>query len=292
MLDTCAFLQKQGFDITYLDPYEDGSISPESIKDAVRDDTILISLMYVNNETGIINDIAKIGAFAREQNIVFHVDGAQAVGKTPIDVEVDKIDLLSLASHKVYGPKGIGALYIRRKPRVRLLAQIHGGGHERGYRSGTLPTHQIVGMGVAYELAKADFNKDRAHIKALSNQLLEGFKELPEVYLNGCNANRVDNIMNVYFADVDGEALMRSLKGIAVSSGSACTFASIDPSYVLQSMGLTDERASDSIRFSLGRMTTADDIKETIAVVKRSVIKLRELSPAWASRILEPKVFS
>ncbi len=237
--------------------------------------------MYVNNETGIINDIANIGQFTRENNIIFHVDGAQAAGKIAIDVDANHIDLLSLTAHKIYGPKGIGALYIRRKPRIRLQAQMHGGGHERGFRSGTLPTHQIVGMGEAYRLAKEELEKDQAHVKLLAERLWNGIKDIPEVYLNGANARRIDNVMNISFAFVDGEALMRSISELAVSTGSACTSGSHEPSYVLRALGVSDELASSSIRFSFGRMTSTADIDQAVDLIRAAVEKLRALSPLW-----------
>lgn len=281
VLDSCRQLEREGFEITYLDPSEDGSVTAQQIKDAARDDTTVISIMYVNNETGIINDIANIGAFTREKGIVFHVDAAQAIGKVEVDVERDNIDLMSLASHKCYGPKGIGALYIRRKPRIRIEAIIHGGGHERGFRSGTLPTHQIVGMGEAYALVAAEFASDKAHADALSKRLWDGLKDIDEVHLNGANAKRVGNIMNISFAFIEGESLMMSISELAVSSGSACTSASLEPSYVLRALGVADELASSSIRFSFGRMTTEADIDRAIELIRNSVGKLRELSPLW-----------
>ncbi len=281
VLDTCYQLGRAGFDVTYLDPNADGAISLAEVKGAVRDDTILVSLMYVNNETGIINDIANIGQFTRENNIIFHVDGAQAAGKIAIDVDANHIDLLSLTAHKIYGPKGIGALYVRRKPRIRLEVQMHGGGHERGFRSGTLPTHQIVGMGEAYRLAKEELGKDQAHVKLLAERLWNGLKDIPEVYLNGANARRIDNVMNISFAFVDGEALMRSISELAVSTGSACTSGSHEPSYVLRALGVSDELASSSIRFSFGRMTSIADIEQAIDLIRAAVEKLRALSPLW-----------
>lgn len=283
VLDACAFLQRQGFDVTYVDPNEAGVITADIVKAALREDTILVSVMYVNNETGVINDIAEIGKLTRTHQVFFHVDGAQAVGKLAIDVERDNIDLLSLASHKVYGPKGIGALYVRRKPRVKLQAQMHGGGHERGFRSGTLPTHQIVGMAEAYRLAKNELQDDKAHIDQLVDLFWQGISELPEIYINAEQAKRVGNILNVYFPYVDGDALMRALSDIAVSSGSACTSANIDPSHVLLAMGISKSRASSSIRFSFGRMTTVKEVKETVQLVIKAVMTLRNLSPRWDS---------
>ncbi len=281
VLDSCHQLQREGFAVTYLDPNTDGAIGLAEVKAAVRDDTILVSLMYVNNETGVVNDIAAIGAFTRQHNIVLHVDGAQAAGKIAIDVDADNIDLLSLTAHKIYGPKGIGALYVRRKPRIRLQTQMHGGGHERGFRSGTLPTHQIVGMGEAYRLAKEELEKDQVHVKLLAERLWNGLKDIPEIYLNGANAKRIDNVMNISFAFVDGEALMRSISELAVSSGSACTSGSHEPSYVLRALGVSDELASSSIRFSFGRMTSVADIDRAVDLVRTAVEKLRALSPLW-----------
>ncbi len=281
VLDTCRQLEREGFEVTYLDPNKDGAITLEEVKAAVRDDTILVSIMYVNNETGIVNDIAAIGEFTRENKIVFHVDGAQATGKIAVDVNADNIDLMSLTAHKIYGPKGVGALYVRRKPRVRLEAQMHGGGHERGFRSGTLPTHQIVGMGEAYRIAKEDLEKDQAHVKVLADKLWNGLKDIPEVYLNGENAKRIDNVMNISFAFIEGESLMMSINELAVSSGSACTSASLEPSYVLRALGVADELASSSIRFSFGRMTTEADIDRAIELITVAVEKLRALSPLW-----------
>jgi len=281
VLDTCRQLEREGFEVTYLDPNADGAITLAEVKAAVRDKTTLISIMYVNNETGVINDIAAIGAFTRQHKIIFHVDGAQAAGKIPIDVEADNIDLLSLTSHKVYGPKGIGALYVRRKPRVRLEAQMHGGGHERGFRSGTLPTHQIIGMGEAYRIAKEELERDSAHFNLLARRLWQGVASIPEVYLNGDNAKRVDNIMNISFAFIEGESLMMSINELAVSSGSACTSASLEPSYVLRALGVADELASSSIRFSFGRTTTLADIDRAIELILAAVDKLRALSPLW-----------
>ncbi|MBS9781096.1 MAG: IscS subfamily cysteine desulfurase [Gammaproteobacteria bacterium] len=281
VLDTCRQLEREGFEVTYLDPNKDGAITLDEVKSAVRDDTILVSIMYVNNETGIVNDIAAIGEFTRENKIIFHVDGAQSSGKIAVDVNADNIDLMSLTAHKIYGPKGIGALYVRRKPRIRLEAQMHGGGHERGFRSGTLPTHQIVGMGEAYRIAKEDLEKDQAHVKVLADRLWNGLKDIPEVYLNGENAKRIDNVMNISFAFIEGESLMMAINELAVSSGSACTSASLEPSYVLRALGVADELASSSIRFSFGRMTTESDIDRAIELITVAVEKLRALSPLW-----------
>lgn len=282
VLDPCHHLAQSGFDITYLEPNADGAITLDEVKAAVRDDTLLVSIMYANNETGICNDIAAIGEFTRANQIILHVDGAQAAGKLAIDVNAHNIDLLSLNAHKIYGPKGIGALYVRRKPRMRLTAQMHGGGHERGFRSGTLPTHQIVGMGEAYRLAKDELITDQAHVKQLADQLWQGLQHLPAVYLNGETAPRIDNVMNISFGFIEGDALMRAVSELAVSSGSACTSGSLEPSYVLRAMGVADELAASSIRFSFGRMTTEADIARTIELVTDAVKKLRELSPLWA----------
>ncbi|MPV85176.1 IscS subfamily cysteine desulfurase [Ostreibacterium oceani] len=281
VLDTCRQLEREGFEVTYIDPNPQGIITLDEIKAAVREDTTVVSIMQANNETGTINDIDAIGAFTRENKIIFHVDGAQSAGKMPIDVEASNIDLMSLTAHKIYGPKGIGALYVRRKPRIRLEAQMHGGGHERGFRSGTLPTHQIVGMGEAFRVAKLDLDKDRAHVKTLANRLWDGVKDIPEVYLNGQDANKLDNILNISFSFIEGESLMMSINELAVSSGSACTSASLEPSYVLRALGVADELASSSIRFSFGRMTTEADIDRAIELIRAAVDKLRALSPLW-----------
>lgn len=278
VLDTCAFLQREGFDVTYLDPNANGVITVTEVQNALRPDTILVSIMYVNNETGIINDIANIGKLAREKGLIFHVDGAQAAGKIAIDVNADNIDLLSLTAHKIYGPKGIGALYVRRKPRIRLQAQIHGGGHERGFRSGTLPTHQVVGMGEAYRLAKAEITQDQAHSKILADKLWHGIKDLPEVDINGAKAERSHNVLNIRFGSVNGEALIRELSELAVSSGSACISASFEPSYVLRALGISDEQAASSIRFSFGRMTRLEDIDRTVVLIRQALETLRKLS--------------
>ncbi len=283
VLDTCAFLQKYGFDVTYLDPNSNGVITLASVQEAVRDDTILISLMYVNNETGVINDIARIGKFACSKKILFHVDGAQAIGKVDVDVNNDCIDVLSLASHKVYGPKGIGALYVRRKPRVKLQAQIHGGGHERGFRSGTLATHQIVGMGEAYRLADSYFADDAQHIKHVSDLFWKGISQLPGLSINAVDAHRVNNILNVHIADIESDAFIHALPEVAVSAGSACSSGSMSPSHVLSAMGLSEEKANSSIRFSFGRMTTIKDAQKAAALVTDTVIRLRQ-SPSLIGR--------
>ncbi|PID61840.1 MAG: IscS subfamily cysteine desulfurase [Gammaproteobacteria bacterium] len=266
VLDTCAFLAGQGVEVTFLDPDADGAISPKTVQAALRPDTALVSLMYVNNETGVINDIAGIGKITRENGVLLHVDGAQAAGKVAIDVDADNIDLLSLTAHKVYGPKGIGALYVRRKPRVRLQSQMHGGGHERGFRSGTLPTHQIVGMGEAYRLAKEEFSRDHAHIEMMMNRLWDGISHLPAVHINAENANRAPNVLNVRFEGDGRLSLLPALtEKLAVSSGSACISATAEPSYVLTAIGLSAEQALRSVRFSLGRMTCVEEVDAAIA---------------------------
>ena len=281
VLDSCRQLEREGYEITYLDPEPNGIIPLDRIENAMRDDTILVSIMHVNNETGIIQDVAAIGELCRDKGIIFHVDAAQSAGKVPLDIETMKIDLISMSAHKIYGPKGIGALYVRRKPRIRLEAQMHGGGHERGMRSGTLATHQIVGMGEAFRIAKEEMDKDREHIKALRNRLWEGVKDMEEVYINGDMDKGVPGIFNVSFNFVEGESLMMSLKDLAVSSGSACTSASLEPSYVLPALGRSDELAHSSLRFSIGRFTTEADIDYAITEVRKAVEKLRELSPLW-----------
>lgn len=282
ILDTCRQLEEEGFDITYLDPEAGtGLITLDMVKNAVREDTILVSLMAVNNELGTTTDIASIGEFLREKGVLFHVDAAQAVGKIKIDLETLKVDLMSFSAHKIYGPKGIGALYVRRKPRVRLKAEQHGGGHERGMRSGTLATHQIVGMGEAFALSAKRFDEDHTHIKALRDKLWNGLQDIEEIYLNGSFESGIPNILNVSFNFIEGESLMMSLKDLAVSSGSACTSATLEPSYVLRAIGRPDELAHSSIRFSFGRYTTEKDIDAVLAQIKEAVDKLRELSPLW-----------
>jgi cysteine desulfurase len=277
VLDVCRELEQEGFEITYLEPQQGtGLITVDMVKDAIRDDTIL-----VNNELGTLTDVAAIGEVTREKGIIFHVDAAQAAGKTPIDLEKMQIDLMSFSGHKVYGPKGIGALYVRRKPRVRLKAQMHGGGHERGMRSGTLATHQIVGMGEAFAIAKVRMAEDEARIGNLRDRLWNGINDLEEVYLNGDLEHSIPNIVNISFNFVEGESLMMSLKDFAVSSGSACTSATLEPSYVLRAIGLPDELAHSSIRFSMGRYTTEEDIDNVVAQVRNAVEKLRSLSPLW-----------
>ena len=281
VLDTMRELERQGFEVTYLGVQENGLIDLEELKAAIREDTILISVMWVNNEIGVIQNIPAIGEICRERKIIFHVDAAQAAGKTPIDVEAAKVDLLSLSAHKIYGPKGIGALYVRRKPRVRLEAQMHGGGHERGFRSGTLPTHQIVGMGEAFRLARLELEQDRAHALKLRNLFLDGIKDIEEVYINGDLEQRVPTNLNVSFNFVEGESLIMAVKELAVSSGSACTSASLEPSYVLRALGRNDELAHSSLRVTFGRMTTEEEVKYAAELIKSKIGKLRELSPLW-----------
>lgn len=282
ILDTCRHLEQEGFEITYLTPEAGtGLIHLEQVKNALRDDTILVSLMAVNNELGTTTDIKAIGEFLREKGVLFHVDAAQAVGKIKINLEELKVDLMSFSAHKIYGPKGIGALYVRRKPRARIKAEQHGGGHERGMRSGTLPTHQIVGMGEAFALSVKRFDQDHAHIKHLRDKLWNGLQSIEEVYLNGSLEHGIPNIINVSFNFVEGESLMMSLKDLAVSSGSACTSATLEPSYVLRAIGRPDELAHSSIRFSIGRYTTEEDIDRVLAQIHDAVHKLRELSPLW-----------
>lgn len=281
VLDTCRQLEREGFEVTYLDPDEYGVTSPEVVAGAIREDTTLVSIMHVNNELGTVNDIAAIGAVCRENKVFFHVDAAQSAGKINIDVEAMNVDLMSLSGHKAYGPKGIGALYVRRKPRVRLEAQVHGGGHERGMRSGTLATHQIVGMGEAFRLAKEEMGANFEHVSALRKKLLDGLNQMEEVKLNGHPTQNYPGIVNVSFAFVEGESLLMALKDMAVSSGSACTSASLEPSYVLRALGLDDEMAHSSIRFSLGRYTTEEEINYVIEQATTAVTRLREMSPLW-----------
>jgi len=281
VLDSCRQLEREGFEVTYLDPEPNGLIDLAKLEAALREDTILVSIMHVNNELGVIQDIAAIGELTRPRGILFHVDAAQSAGKTEIDLSTMKVDLMSFSAHKIYGPKGIGALFVRRKPRVRLEAQMHGGGHERGMRSGTLATHQIVGMGEAFRIARAELEKDRAHITRLRDRLYDGVKDLEEVYINGDMAQGVPNVLNISFNFVEGESLIMSLKDIAVSSGSACTSASLEPSYVLRALGRNDELAHSSIRFSIGRFTTEEEIDHAISHVRKAIAKLRELSPLW-----------
>ncbi|WP_437557043.1 IscS subfamily cysteine desulfurase [Acidithiobacillus sulfuriphilus] len=281
-LDTCRQLEREGFEVSYVEVQENGLVDLATFAAAIRPDTILASVLYVNNEIGVIQPMEEIGRLLREHKILFHVDAVQALGKIPVDVELLQADLMSLSGHKIYGPKGIGALYVRRKPRVRIEAQMHGGGHERGMRSGTLPTHQIVGMGAAAELAVQEMASDARRIRQLRDNLMRGIQaRVPEVYLNGDLERRVPHNLNLSFAFVEGESLIMALKGIAVSSGSACTSASLEPSYVLRALGKSDELAHSSIRFGLGRYTTEEEIDATIALVAANVGKLRELSPLW-----------
>ncbi|MCO6554772.1 MAG: IscS subfamily cysteine desulfurase [Gilliamella sp.] len=281
VLDTCRQLEREGYEVTYLTPESDGILDLDKLATAMRSDTTVVSIMHVNNETGVIQDIEKIGEMCRERGIVFHVDATQSVGKLPIDVANLKVDLMSFSGHKIYGPKGIGGLYVRRKPRVRIEAQMHGGGHERGMRSGTLPVHQIVGMGEAYHIAKQEMVTEMPRLLALKNRLWDGLKDIEEVYLNGSLEHSVPNILNVSFAYIEGESLMMALKNLAVSSGSACTSASLEPSYVLRALGLNDELAHSSIRFSIGRFTTEEEIDYVIKLIRESIGKLRDLSPLW-----------
>jgi cysteine desulfurase len=281
VLDPMRELERQGFEVTYLEVQEDGLVDLEVLKAAIRPDTILVSVMFVNNEIGVIQDIPTIGALCREKGIIFHVDAAQASGKVEIDVKKLPVDLMSLASHKTYGPKGIGALYVCRKPRVRLEAQMHGGGHERGMRSGTLPTHQIVGMGEAFRLAKAEMAHDNAKARALQRRLLDGLKDVEQVFINGNLEHRVAQNLNMSFNFVEGESLIMGIKGLAVSSGSACTSASLEPSYVLRALGRSDELAHSSLRMTIGRFTTEEEIDYAISTIKQNVARLRELSPLW-----------
>ena len=281
ILDTMRELERQGFEVTYLDVQENGLLDFDVFKAAIRPDTILASVMFVNNEIGVIQDVVALGNLCREKGVIFHVDAAQATGKVEIDVKVLPIDLMSLASHKTYGPKGIGALYVRRKPRVRLEAQMHGGGHERGMRSGTLPTHQIVGMGEAFRIARLEMKDDLAKATALHKRLLDGFKDVEQVFVNGDLERRVPHNLNISFNYVEGESLIMGIKGLAVSSGSACTSASLEPSYVLRALGRSDELAHSSLRMTIGRFTTEEEIDYAISTIKHNVAKLRELSPLW-----------
>jgi len=281
VLDTMRELERQGFEVSYLDVQEDGLLDFDVLKAAIRPDTIVISVMFVNNEIGVIQDIAAIGAMCREKGIFFHVDAAQATGKVEIDLNTLPVDLMSLASHKTYGPKGIGALYVRRKPRVRLEAQMHGGGHERGMRSGTLPTHQCVGMGEAFRLAGLEMAHDNAKAKALHDRLINGLKDVEQVFLNGHATQRVMQNLNMSFNFVEGESLIMGIKGLAVSSGSACTSASLEPSYVLRALGRSDELAHSSLRMTIGRWTTEAEIDYAIDTIRQNVAKLRDLSPLW-----------
>lgn len=281
VLDPCRQLEREGFEVTYLDPNEDGVITLDMLKKHIKDETILVSLMHINNELGSVTDIEEIGNFTRENNIIFHVDAAQSTGKVSIDLSNLNVDLMSFSGHKTYGPKGVGALYVRRKPRIRLEALIHGGGHERGFRSGTLATHQIVGMGEAFKIAQDEMEKDNKHIKKLSDIFYKEISEIEEIFLNGNEKNKVPNITNVSFAYIEGESLIMALQDVAVSSGSACTSASLEPSYVLRALGRPDELAHSSIRFSFGRFTTEEEVRSVAETTKKVVAQLRELSPLW-----------
>jgi cysteine desulfurase len=281
VLDTCRELERQGFDVTYLDVREDGLVDLEQFRAAIRSDTILVSVMMVNNEIGVIQPVQEIGEFCRERGIIFHCDAVQAAGKIGIDLRELKVDLLTVTAHKVYGPKGIGALYVRRKPRVRIDAQIHGGGHERGMRSGTLPTHQIVGMGEAFRLAQLELEEESARVGRLRDRLMAGLNQLQEIYVNGSSEKRVPHNLNVSFNYVEGESLIMGIKGVAVSSGSACTSASLEPSFVLRALGRSDELAHSSIRFTMGRFSTEAEVDAVVAQVIATVNRLRELSPLW-----------
>ncbi|MBL8371074.1 MAG: IscS subfamily cysteine desulfurase [Burkholderiaceae bacterium] len=281
VLDTMRELERQGFDVTYLDVQDDGLLNLDTFRAAIRPDTILASVMAVNNEIGVIQDMVALGTICREKGVLFHVDAAQATGKIAIDLKTLPVDLMSLASHKTYGPKGIGALYVRRKPRVRLEAQMHGGGHERGMRSGTLPTHQCVGMGEAFRLARLEMERDNTKARALHQRLIDGLKDIDQVFLNGHPTQRVPQNINMSFNFVEGESLIMGIKGLAVSSGSACTSASLEPSYVLRALGRSDELAHSSLRMTIGRWTTEEEIDYAVDTIRRNVAKLRELSPLW-----------
>ncbi|EIK53456.1 cysteine desulfurase [Stutzerimonas stutzeri TS44] len=281
VLDTTRQLEREGFEVTYIEPGEDGIITPAMVEAALREDTILVSVMHVNNEIGTVNDIAAIGELTRARGVLFHVDAAQSTGKVEIDLEAMKVDLMSFSAHKTYGPKGVGALYVRRKPRVRIEAQMHGGGHERGMRSGTLATHQLVGMGEAFRIAKQEMAQEREHIRALRDRFFKQVEHLEELYVNGSMTARVPHNLNLSFNYVEGESLIMALKDLAVSSGSACTSASLEPSYVLRALGRNDELAHSSIRFTFGRFTTEEEVDYAAQKVSEAVTKLRELSPLW-----------
>jgi cysteine desulfurase len=281
VLDTCRELEREGFEVTYLDVKDDGLIDLDVLKAALRPDTILVSVMYVNNEIGVIQDIEAIGEICREKGVIFHVDAAQATGKVEIDLSRLKVDLMAFSAHKTYGPKGIGALYVRRKPRVRIEAQMHGGGHERGMRSGTLATHQIVGMGEAFRIAREEMATENERVRMLRDRLLRGLTEIEEVYVNGDMERRVPHNLNISFNFVEGESLIMAIKDVAVSSGSACTSASLEPSYVLRALGRNDELAHSSIRFTVGRFTTEQDVDYVVNLLKNKIAKLRDLSPLW-----------
>ncbi len=281
VLDSCRQLEREGYEVTYLDPQADGIVTPQQLQAALREDTVLVSLMHVNNEIGVIQDIAAFAELCRANKTILHVDAAQSAGKVEIDVQTMKVDLISFSAHKIYGPKGIGALYVCRKPRVRLEAQIHGGGHERGMRSGTLATHQIVAMGEAFRIAKEEMATENERILALRNRLLDGVSDMEEVYVNGSMEHRVAGNINISFNYVEGESLVMALKDLAVSSGSACTSASLEPSYVLRAIGRDDELAHSSIRFSIGRFTTAEEIDYAIKIIRENIGRLRDMSPLW-----------
>jgi len=281
VLDTMRELERQGFEVTYLDVQEDGLVNLDAFKAALRPDTVLVSVLFVNNEIGVIQDVAAIGAICRENGTLLHVDAAQATGRVEIDVKTLPIDLMSMTAHKTYGPKGVGALYVRRKPRVRLEAQIHGGGHERGMRSGTLPTHQIVGMGEAFRIIKLEMDEVNAKARVLQKRLLDGLKDIEQVFINGSLERRVPQNLNISFNFVEGESLIMGIKGLAVSSGSACTSASLEPSYVLRALGRSDELAHSSLRMTIGRFTTEEEIDYAISTIRENVARLRELSPLW-----------
>ena len=281
VLDTCRQLEREGYEVTYLDPTPEGLITVEILEAAIREATIIVSIMHVNNEIGAINDIAALGELCRSKKVLFHVDAAQSAGKLPIDFSELKVDMLSVSAHKIYGPKGIGALYVQRKPRIRLEAQMHGGGHERGMRSGTLATHQIVGMGEAFRIAKEEMQQDTDHAETLRKRFWAGIADIEEVYLNGHAEQRIVSNLNVSFNFVEGESLMMALKDLAVSSGSACTSASLEPSYVLRALGLNDEMAHSSIRFSFGRFTTVEEVDYATSIIKENISKLRDMSPLW-----------
>ena len=281
VLDTCRELERQGFEVTYLDVMENGLLDLDVLRAAIRPDTVLVSVMFVNNEIGVIQDIPTIGEICREKGVIFHVDAAQATGKVAIDLQTLKVDLMSFSAHKTYGPKGIGALYVRRKPRIRIEAQMHGGGHERGFRSGTLATHQIVGMGEAFELAHKEMATENERIRMLRDRLMSGLSDIAEIYVNGDMEHRVPHNLNVSFNYVEGESLIMAVKDLAVSSGSACTSASLEPSYVLRALGRSDELAHSSIRFTIGRFTTEAEIDFTTSLMKGKVEKLRDMSPLW-----------
>ncbi len=281
VLDTCRQLEREGFEVTYLEPNTDGLTTPEMIADAIREDTSVVSVMHANNEIGVVNDIVGIGEVCRERGVIYHVDAAQSTGKLQLDMESMKVDLLSISAHKMYGPKGIGALYVRRKPRVRIEAQMHGGGHERGMRSGTLATHQIVGLGEAARIANEEMQAEGERLRALRQRFWDAINDIPEVHINGSRDHRLPGALNVSFAFVEGESLLMSLKDLAISSGSACTSASLEPSYVLRALGLNDELAHSSLRFSFGRFTTEENVDRAATSVRHAVDKLRELSPLW-----------